>query len=397
MAQLTLNLADRTAFKHPVAAQFTCAEYFAGIGLVRLGLEQAGWNVVFANDWAIDKQAMYSAQFSDSTLHYHLNDIFDLNPTHIPTTLLATASFPCIDLSLAGNLQGLTGKHSSAFWGFIQILKQQTQRPPLVLLENVPGWLTSNQGQDFHQTIDALNQLGYACDVYTIDAAHFVPQSRSRIFVVGSQTKAPQSNPGNFLRRDDALTSTALRRAIAQHPDLRWNFLDTPPLPKQRNTSLENIVEHLATQDDRWWSKLEVDRHLAMMSSINLNYLEARKQQSIYSYHTMYRRVRDGQQRAELRKDDIAGCLRTAKGGSSRQMLVRSGKGDIQMRVMTPREYARLQGVPDTYPIPKTVNQALTGFGDAVCVPVIQWIAEHILNPLAIQILSQSLTVPLKH
>lgn len=397
MAQLTLNLADRTSFKRPVAAQFTCAEYFAGIGLVRLGLEQAGWNVVFANDWAVDKQAMYSAQFSDSDLHYHLKDIFDLNPTHIPTTLLATASFPCIDLSLAGNLQGLTGKHSSAFWGFIHILKQQLQRPPLVLLENVPGWLTSNQGQDFYRTIDALNQLGYACDVYAIDAAHFVPQSRSRIFVVGSQTQVPQSNPTNFLRRDDALTSTALRRAIAKHPDLCWNFLDTPPLPKQRDTSLEQIVEHLSNQDDRWWSNLEVDRHLAMMSSINLNYLEVQKQQPIDSYHTMYRRVRDGQQRAELRKDDIAGCLRTAKGGSSRQMIVRSGKGDIQMRVMTPREYARLQGVPDTYPIPKTVNQALTGFGDAVCVPVIQWIAEQILNPLAIQILSQSLTVPLKY
>ncbi len=397
MASLTLNLGPLPSFKPPVATPFTCAEYFAGIGLVRLGLEQAGWNVVFANDWAIDKQAMYNAQFSDSAIHYHLNDIFDLNPSHIPNTLLATASFPCIDLSLAGNLQGLTGKHSSAFWGFIHILQQQPHRPPIVLLENVPGWLTSNRGQDFRKTIEALNQLGYACDVYSIDAAHFVPQSRSRIFVVGLQITTPQSNPENFLRRDDTLTSTILRRAIAQHPDLCWNFLDIPPLPKQRDISLENIVEHLPSTDDRWWSQSEVDRHLAMMSSINLNYLEARRSQSIYSYHTMYRRVRDGQQRAELRKDDIAGCLRTAKGGSSRQMLVCSGKGDIQMRVMTPREYARLQGVPDTYPIPKIVNQALTGFGDAVCVPVIQWIAEQILNPLAIQILSQSLTVPLKY
>ena len=104
----------------------------------------------------------------------------------------------------------------------------------------------------------------------------------------------------------------------------------------------------------------------------------------MYSYCTMYRRVREGKQRAEIRKDGIAGCLRTARGGSSRQMLVRVGKGKIEMRLMTPREYARLQGVPDDYPIQKQkINQALTGFGDAVCVPVIAWIAENALNPIA--------------
>ena len=120
------------------------------------------------------------------------------------------------------------------------------------------------------------------------------------------------------------------------------------------------------------------------MTPINMAHLEALKNQSSYSYRTMYRRVRNGQQRAELRKDEIAGCLRTAKGGSSRQMLVKAGKGKIKMRVMTPREYARLQGVPDDYPLPDRINQALTGFGDAVCVPVVTWIAQNILNPLSV-------------
>ncbi|MGB7487104.1 MAG: DNA cytosine methyltransferase [Phormidesmis sp.] len=70
-------------------------------------------------------------------------------------------------------------------------------------------------------------------------------------------------------------------------------------------------------------------------------------------------------------------------------MLVRvNGTDGIRMRLMTPREYARLQGVPDDYPLPKRVNQALTGFGDAVCVPVITWIGENILNPLAATLLS---------
>jgi DNA (cytosine-5)-methyltransferase 1 len=383
-----------TTWDQQLTPKLTCAEYFAGIGLVRLGLEQAGWHVVFANDWAADKQAMYAARFTDSAAHYRLQNIFDLNPIEIPTTLLATASFPCIDLSLAGNLQGIEGKHSSAFWGFIRILQQQSRRPPVVLLENVTGWLTSNQGQDFRQTIAALNQLGYACDVYAIDAAYFVPQSRPRIFVVGMQTASPNSHPKNFHRRDVSLTSTALKRAIAQHSDLCWNFLDLPPLPSKTDISLANIVENLPEPDQRWWSEAEVDRHLRMMSPINLSYLEALRHLPTNSYRTMYRRVRQNQQRAELRKDDIAGCLRTAKGGSSRQMLIRAGNGLVRMRVMTPREYARLQGVPDCYPIPTNVNQALTGFGDAVCVPVISWIAHNILNPLVHPILSSLVADP---
>jgi DNA (cytosine-5)-methyltransferase 1 len=147
-------------------------------------------------------------------------------------------------------------------------------------------------------------------------------------------------------------------------------------------TGLSCIVENILDNDERWWLEDEVQRHLNMMSPVNLDYLKELQDLPDYSYCTMYRRVRDGKQRAELRKDGIAGCLRTASGGSSRQMLVRVGKGTIRMRLMTPREYARLQGVPDDYPIPPQINQALTGFGDAVCVPVITWIAWHILNPL---------------
>jgi DNA (cytosine-5)-methyltransferase 1 len=174
----------------------------------------------------------------------------------------------------------------------------------------------------------------------------------------------------------------ALERAIAANDDLGWNFMEVPPLPERVKTDVSDVVENLAENDARWWVEDEVERHLKMMSAINLDYLKDLKDLPDYAYCTMYRRVREGRQRAELRKDGIAGCLRTASGGSSRQMLVRVGVGTIRMRVMTPREYARLQGVPDDYPILVQVNQALTGFGDAVCVPVIAWIAENILNSL---------------
>ncbi len=360
----------------------TCAEYFAGIGLVRLGLEQAGWKVVFANDWAHDKFEMYSAHFKDASKHYRVQDIFSVCHTDIPNTLLATASFPCIDLSLAGNLKGISGQHSSAFWGFTQILENQANRPHIVMLENVTGWLTSNSGQDFRITIQELNRLGYTCDVYAIDAAHFVPQSRPRIFVIGVQTFRVNQNTSIFARRSSSLKTQALEKAIVANLDLLWSFVEVPPLPEKVKTDLSCVVEDISDDDNRWWLDDEVQRHLNMMSSINLDYLKELQDLLCYSYCTMYRRIREGKQRAELRKDGIAGCLRTARGGSSRQMLVKAGQGTIRMRLMTPREYARLQGVPDNYPIPSQINQALTGFGDAVCVPVITWVAENILNSL---------------
>jgi DNA (cytosine-5)-methyltransferase 1 len=364
----------------------TCAEYFAGIGLVRLGLEKVGWKVVFANDWAQDKFEMYSAHFDDAAGHYHVQDIFSICHSDIPNTVLATASFPCTDLSLAGNLKGMSGQYSSAFWGFTQILERQIHKPRLVMLENVAGWLTSNAGQDFRLTIQELNRLGYACDVYAIDAAHFVPQSRPRIFVIGVYTSQKNQTQSIFEKRSVSLKTQAIEKAITDNADLRWNFIEVPPLPEKVKTNVKDIVENIPDDDDRWWVEDKVQRHLSMMSSINLDYLKELQDLPHSSYCTMYRRVRSGQQRAELRKDGIAGCLRTASGGSSRQMLVRVGEQRIRMRLMTPREYARLQGVSDDYPIPLQVNQALTGFGDAVCVPVISWIAENILGSLVKQI-----------
>jgi hypothetical protein len=112
------------------ASLLTVAEYFAGIGLVRMGLEPFGWRVVFANDISEKKYEMYKAFFPDANGHYTVGDIFKVDPRQVPKTTLATCSFPCIDLSLAGNMNGIGGKHSSAFWGFIRILKSQGDSAP---------------------------------------------------------------------------------------------------------------------------------------------------------------------------------------------------------------------------------------------------------------------------
>lgn len=101
----------------------TVAEYFAGIGLMRLGLDQAGWHTVFANDIDEKKHEMYAHHFG-STPEFVIGDVHALDQASIPSTILATASFPCNDLSLAGARKGLAGEHSSAFWGFIRVLQK---------------------------------------------------------------------------------------------------------------------------------------------------------------------------------------------------------------------------------------------------------------------------------
>lgn len=99
-------------------------------------------------------------------------------------------------------------------------------------------------------------------------------------------------------------------------------------------------------------------------------------------YRTAYRRTRRGVAVWEVRRDDISGCLRTARGGSSKQAVVRLGNGSLQVRWMTPHEYARLMGADGYLLDSARTNQALFGFGDAVAVPVVRWLGENYLMPL---------------
>ncbi len=370
--------------------QRTVSEYFAGIGLMRMGLEQAGWRVRYANDIAPDKQAMYNTQFPGSEKEFILEDIHQLQPQTVPATALATASFPCTDLSLAGSRTGLGGKHSSAFWGFVRILEQKhDRRPPFVLLENVVGFLTSKAGLDFGEALKALNRLGYLVDAFIIDASHFVPQSRVRLFVVGIQR---QCLPHLNFRESQGLLESALRpKALADfiltHPEIGWALRDLPALPT-RQATLSEVLEDLPSDAQEWWSPKRRDYLLGQMSKRHAEQLERMRQARAWSYGTVFRRVRKGRSMGELRTDGLAGCLRTPKGGSARQILVKAGFGEVHVRLLTPRECARLMGAGN-FRIELGANQALFGFGDAVCVPVVRWIAENYLTPLRDEILAE--------
>jgi len=357
----------------------TFAEYFAGIGLMRLGLEKEAWTIMLANDIDPQKEQMYRANFPDADAHFRSGDIDSLLPSEIPEVTLATASFPCNDLSLAGSREGLEGKNSSAFWGFIRALERsKTRLPSLILLENVTGFLTSHGGRDFEDAMFALNDLGYAVDPFILDAAWFVPQSRKRLFVVGVKTKESDTDGLCELLQETPIRPKALVQFILTHPDIRWRIrkLPNPPSSPRKLTS---ILEKLPDDSDCWWPKDRAEYLLGQMSPRHREMADKMIAARNYSYGTVFRRVRNGISMAELRTDGIAGCLRTPRGGSGRQILFKAGHGKYFVRLLTPRECARLMGADD-FIIDVPLNQALFGFGDAVCVPAIRWIAKNYLN-----------------
>ena len=360
------------------------AEFFAGIGLMRIGLEKEGWAIAFANDIAADKYKMYSEHFRDTKSHFVLDDIHKLSADIVPTVALATASFPCNDLSLAGMRKGLAGKESSAYWGFVRILDEMGgRRPPLVLLENVAGFLTSHDGRDFQSALLALNRLGYAVDPMIIDAARFVPQSRVRLFVIGCRQNGQgmwkvKETP-SFYESD--VRPRPLAEFILCHPEIVWNIRNMPSLPTNA-PALPDILENLPDNSTFWWNDTRRDYLISQMSEKHAAQLKKMMAGAQQSFGTVFRRIRKGRSMAELRTDSVAGCLRTPRGGSARQILIQAGRDRVKVRFLTPRECARLMGADD-FVIQADFNKALFGFGDAVCVPVVAWIGRNYLNPLA--------------
>ena len=145
------------------------------MGLTRASLDRCGIKTVFANDVNTTKAALYCDNWGARELR--VCDIRKLTGSDIPTVDLATASFPCVDLSVAGQRRGLHGYRSSVIFDFCRILKEMGRRAPeTVMLETVPGFLTSNGGKDFHRVLQRLRALGYNVGHTCVDAAAFVPQ-----------------------------------------------------------------------------------------------------------------------------------------------------------------------------------------------------------------------------
>jgi len=368
---------------------FTYYDFFAGGGMSGIGLGPE-WTCTFANDFDEVKAAAYRAYYGGGALV--IKDIRQVRPEELPGTAdLAWASFPCQDLSLAGNGAGLDGERSGMFWPFWRLMRQLIgagRAPRIIVLENVYGILKSNQGRDFATIASAVSSANYRLGALVIDAIHFVPQSRKRVFLVAFQ-KDRRPDASLLQQSPTGLWHpAALQDAVAALPDAvrqKWVWWRLPE-PPARNTTLADYVEE-EPQGVDWHTAQETGRILQLMSPLNLRKVEAAKTLNRKVVGTVYRRTRpDGrggkQQRAEVRFDDVAGCLRTPAGGSSRQTIIAVHGQRLRTRLLSPREAARLMGLPDDYPLPGRYNDAYHLAGDGVVVPVVRYLAGHIVESL---------------
>jgi DNA (cytosine-5)-methyltransferase 1 len=365
-------------------------EFFAGGGMARAGLGD-GWTCLFANDFDAKKAETYRANYPEPDV-LREGDVLKIKAKALPGRAdLVWASFPCQDLSLAGGGAGLKGERSGTFYPFWDIVKgliADHRGPKVIALENVLGTLTSHGGRDFEAICKAFAAAGYRYGALVIDAALFVPQSRSRLFVIGVRSDveigADLVSPGPI----EPFHTPALRRAFdrvdksALKLRVWWNV----PPPDRRNETFADLIEENPTSV-RWHTNAERDQLIAMMSPLNRAKLEKAKRAGHRMVGSVYKRTRLGAngvkvQRAEVRFDDVAGCLRTPAGGSSRQVIIVVEGPKVRTRLISSRETARLMGLREDYRLPGNYNEAYHLTGDGVAVHVVRHLAETIFEPL---------------
>ncbi len=357
--------------------------------MARAGLGSS-WNCLLANEIDAGKAAIYAGNWGDK--HLRIGDVAALTAADLPGCAdLAWASSPCQDLSLAGDYAGLKGARSGTFWpfwGLMEALVGEQRAPAVIVVENVCGALTSHDGKDFASIADAMMGCGYRFGAIVMDAARFVPQSRPRLFIVAiQQTRmCPESlvkiapdplwHPANLIGAYGKLSQRSREAWIW------WNV----PAPPARESTFANLIEE-EPHSIEWHSAAQTRRLLELMSPTNLEKVEKAKRMNRRVVGAVYRRTRKDEkgervQRAEIRFDDIVGCLRTPVGGSSRQSIMIVEGKKVRSRLLSPREAARLMGLPETYKLPSNYNQAYRLSGDGVVVPVVRYLAAQLLEPL---------------
>ena len=369
-------------------------EFFAGGGMARAGLGNE-WTCVFANDFDDMKTAAYRANWGGD--HLLVEDVNLVVTSQLPGRAdLAWASFPCQDLSLAGNYEGIghwadrEQTRSGTFWPFWKLMRRlgdEGRAPRLIVLENVYGALTSNGGKDFAAIASAFSGANYRFGAMIIDAARFLPHSRPRLFVVGvhPEMTAPSGlissepteawHPKALVKAFEGLSAEAKKKWIW------WN----PPQPGKMTIRFADLIEERPTGVE-WHTPMETAALIDMMNDRHRAKVESAKKSTRRIVGGVYKRTRTEKGvkacRAEVRFDDIAGCLRTPSGGSSRQSIVVVENGEVRSRLLSPREAARLMGLPDAYKLPASYNDAYHLAGDGVALPVVRHLAVNILEPV---------------
>lgn len=331
---------------------FDFIDLFAGVGGIRAGFESVGGRCVFTSEYDSYAQKTYAENFAGG--HELAGDITQIQAKEIPNHGLLLAGFPCQPFSIAGvSKKNALGKahgfaceaQGTLFFDVARII--EAKRPRAFLLENVKNLQSHDKGRTFDVIKRTLTEeLGYHIHVKVIDGAHFVPQHRERIYIVGFRDPVGFDWAALRLPEKNHILAEILHRTDGTEPNLPWDegkYFD----------HTKNKVNDKYTLSDHLWQYLQ-------------NYAEK------------HRAKGNGFGFGLVGPDNAARTLsaRYYKDGS--EILIYQGKKKAPRR-LTPRECARLMGYPDTFRIPVSDTRAYKQFGNSVVVPVIKAISNLML------------------
>lgn len=342
---LSTNLFDffwDIPFPPPLKPRFTFIDLFAGIGGIRLAFQNLGGKCLFTSEWDKYSQATYEANFGEVPF----GDLTLISESQIPSHDVLLAGFPCQAFSIAGKRGGFDDTRGTLFFDVARIIK--ARRPKAFFLENVKGLMSHDKGKTLQVILNTLrNDLGYYVpDPEVINAKNFgVPQNRERIFIVGFRG---DTNVDSFEYPSPLKTSSCSIKDVREENPVSSKYYLS-------NQYLQTLIKHR-------------DRHKAKGNG--------------FGYQV-------------LADDEIANAIVVGGMGHERNLIfddritdftpVTSIKGEVNregIRKMTPREWARLQGFPDTFKIVVSDTQAYKQFGNSVAVPAIQATGKAIIDKL---------------
>jgi DNA (cytosine-5)-methyltransferase 1 len=160
-------------------------DMFCGMGTARMAFEQAGHECVYSIEWDKHKRQIYKVVFGNEP---EGKDIRNARASEFPRADCWIAGFPCQDISIAGRQLGFGGDRSSLFFEVMRLLQEikEEDKPSYLLFENVKNFFSVNAGRDFLSALCAMDAVGYDAEWSLLNSTHFgVPQNRERIFIVG--------------------------------------------------------------------------------------------------------------------------------------------------------------------------------------------------------------------
>ena len=328
---------------------FRMIDLFAGIGGTRLGLESIGGQCVWTSEWDRFSQKTYRQNFSDQ--HPICGDIREVNECEIPPFDLLVGGFPCQPFSIAGvsKKNSLGTPHGfecktqgTLFFDVARIIAHH--QPAAFVLENVKNLLSHRSGETFKVIRETLeNELGYEVHHKVIDAKHFLPQHRERIFIVGFR------EPTSF----------------------SWDDLELPDVGPKLNSILHpQDGSETAEEPFTIGSKAKVNPKYTLSDKL-WTYLQ--------NYAAKHKAKGNGFGFGLVTPQDTSRTLSARYHKDGSEILVSRGPRSNPRR-LTPRECARLMGFPDTWEIPVSDTQAYRQFGNSVAVPVVKAVAK-IIEP----------------